>query len=129
MLRDLYVRGKCRDVILPMTVLRRLDSILELRKAAVLELKAQLDAGQSSRRRPANVPRVLFETNRERSGPFASTCDAKNGPNMVPPAGLADGHVNEIRSFGIWRPPPFCRSDRDAVFSRARPLSRPWDFK
>lgn len=28
-LRDLYVRGKYRDVILPMTVLRRLDSLLE----------------------------------------------------------------------------------------------------
>lgn len=45
-LRDLYVRGKYRDVILPMTVLRRLDSILEPRKSAVLELKAHLDAAQ-----------------------------------------------------------------------------------
>ena len=27
-LRDLYVRGKYRDVILPMTVLRRLDAFL-----------------------------------------------------------------------------------------------------
>lgn len=26
-LRDLYVRGKYRDVILPMTVLRRLDAV------------------------------------------------------------------------------------------------------
>ena len=26
-LRDLYVRGKYRDVILPMTVLRRLDAL------------------------------------------------------------------------------------------------------
>ena len=46
MLRDLYVRGKYRDVILPMTVLRRLDSILEPGKSAVLELKAQLDVAQ-----------------------------------------------------------------------------------
>lgn len=45
-LRDLYVRGKYRDVILPMTALRRLDSILEPRKSAVLELKAHLDAAQ-----------------------------------------------------------------------------------
>ena len=45
-LRDLYVRGKYRDVILPMTVLRRLDSILEPRKSAVLKLKAQLDMAQ-----------------------------------------------------------------------------------
>ena len=45
-LRDLYVRGKYRDVILPMTVLRRLDSILEPGKSAVLELKTQLDVAQ-----------------------------------------------------------------------------------
>ncbi len=42
-LRDLYVRGKYRDVILPMTVLRRLDSLLEPTKAAVLARKAMLD--------------------------------------------------------------------------------------
>lgn len=36
-LRDVYVRGKYRDVILPMTVLRRLDSLLEQTKQAVLE--------------------------------------------------------------------------------------------
>jgi type I restriction enzyme M protein len=32
-LRDLYVRGKYRDVILPMTVLRRLDAVLESRQS------------------------------------------------------------------------------------------------
>ena len=42
-LRDLYVRGKYRDVILPMTVLRRLDAVLEERKQAVLDMKAMLD--------------------------------------------------------------------------------------
>ena len=42
-LRDLYVRGKYRDVILPMTVLRRLDSLLELSQPAVLEMKTSLD--------------------------------------------------------------------------------------
>ena len=43
-LRDLYVRGKYRDVILPMTVLRRLDAVLEGSKQAVLDMKASLDA-------------------------------------------------------------------------------------
>ena len=43
-LRDLYVRGKYRDVILPMTVLRRLDAVLEDTKPAVLAMRAQLDA-------------------------------------------------------------------------------------
>ena len=42
-LRDVYVRGKYRDVILPMTVLRRLDAVLEPTKQAVLETKAWLD--------------------------------------------------------------------------------------
>ena len=42
-LRDLYVRGKYRDVILPMTVLRRLDAVLEDSKQAVLDMKANLD--------------------------------------------------------------------------------------
>ncbi len=36
-LRDVFVRGKYRDVILPMFVLRRLDVLLEPNKAAVLE--------------------------------------------------------------------------------------------
>ena len=43
-LRDLYVRGKYRDVILPMTVLRRLDAVLEDSKQSVLDMKATLDA-------------------------------------------------------------------------------------
>lgn len=42
-LRDLYVRGKYRDVILPMTVLRRLDAVLEPTKQAVLDMKKSLD--------------------------------------------------------------------------------------
>jgi type I restriction enzyme M protein len=42
-LRDLYVRGKYRDVILPMTVIRRLDAVLEPTKQAVLDMKAKLD--------------------------------------------------------------------------------------
>ena len=42
-LRDLYVRGKYRDVILPMTVLRRLDAVLEPSKQKVLDEKQWLD--------------------------------------------------------------------------------------
>jgi len=43
-LRDIYVRGKYRDVILPMIVIRRLDALLEPTKEAVLKMKATLDA-------------------------------------------------------------------------------------
>ncbi|MCC6187901.1 MAG: SAM-dependent DNA methyltransferase [Anaerolineales bacterium] len=42
-LRDVYVRGKYRDVILPMMVLRRLDAVLEPTKAEVLAMKERLD--------------------------------------------------------------------------------------
>ncbi len=43
-LRDVYVRGKYRDVILPMVVLRRLDALLEPTKMDVLEeVKYQKD--------------------------------------------------------------------------------------
>ncbi|MCU5786159.1 type I restriction-modification system subunit M [Alloalcanivorax marinus] len=47
-LRDVYVRGKYRDVILPMVVLRRLDTLLMPTKEAVLEevrfQKEEMDA-------------------------------------------------------------------------------------
>jgi len=43
-LRDIYVRGKYRDVILPMVVIRRLDAVLEgSAKKAVLDMKARMD--------------------------------------------------------------------------------------
>lgn len=45
-LRDVYVRGKYRDVILPMTVIRRLDTMLEGAKKKVLEMKKILDDAQ-----------------------------------------------------------------------------------
>ncbi len=43
-LRDVYVRGKYRDVILPMTVIRRLDAVLEPTKDEVLQMKDRMDA-------------------------------------------------------------------------------------
>jgi type I restriction enzyme M protein len=46
-LRDIYVRGKYRDVILPMVVLRRLDALLESTKEAVMEeLRFQRDEAE-----------------------------------------------------------------------------------
>ena len=52
-LRDIYVRGKYRDVILPMTVIRRLDAMLEETKPAVLEMKKRLDAAGIDNQWPA----------------------------------------------------------------------------
>jgi len=52
-LRDVYVRGKYRDVILPMTVIRRLDAMLEDTKSAVLAIKEKMDAAGITNQWPA----------------------------------------------------------------------------
>ncbi len=52
-LRDVYVRGKYRDVILPMTVIRRLDVLLEPSKDDVLKMKKQLDGAGISNQHAA----------------------------------------------------------------------------
>ena len=52
-LRDLFVRGKYRDVILPMFVLRRLDAVLELTKQDVLDTKKMLDDAGITEQRAA----------------------------------------------------------------------------
>ena len=53
MLRDLFVRGKYRDVILPMFVLRRLDAVLEPTQKLVLETKEMLDKAGITEQRAA----------------------------------------------------------------------------
>ncbi len=52
-LRDVYVCGKYRDVILPMTVIRRLDAMLEPAKQAVLTMKKTLDTAKIDNQWPA----------------------------------------------------------------------------
>jgi type I restriction enzyme M protein len=47
-LRDLYVRGKYRDVILPMTVLRRLDAVLEPNEAGRARHEGQCSTARAS---------------------------------------------------------------------------------
>lgn len=52
-LRDVYVRGKYRDVILPMTVIRRIDAVLEPTKQTVISMKEQLDKARITNQHPA----------------------------------------------------------------------------
>ena len=52
-LRDVYRRGEYRDIILPMTVIRRLDTMLEGTKQDVLAMKKQLDAAEIANQWPA----------------------------------------------------------------------------
>ena len=47
-LRDVYVRGKYRDVILPMTVIVRLDAMLERTKEKVKKMNEKLEAANFS---------------------------------------------------------------------------------
>ena len=61
-LRDVYVRGKYRDVILPMTVLRRLDR--SPTKQAVLDMKAWLERIVAQKARSARLPCQAFSTPR-----------------------------------------------------------------
>ena len=78
-LRDVYVRGKYRDVILPFTVLRRLDAVLEEKRAAAAKeaedfaqqqrdaAKAQADKILSDAKDAAESERqkIVAEANRE----------------------------------------------------------------
>lgn len=52
-LRDVYVRGKYRDVILPMTVIRRLDAMLENSKENVLDMKKKMEEAKIDNQWPA----------------------------------------------------------------------------
>lgn len=70
-LRDVFVRGKYRDIILPFTVLRRLDALLVPTKQAVLEANAflieqQIDdksaLGNDSGYEFWNISKYTFET-------------------------------------------------------------------
>ena len=91
-LRGVYVRGKYRGVILPMTVLRRLDVVLEPTKQAVLERKVWLDKhGIVEQEEPLRQPAgQAFFLRSDIESPLASTqstdpavCNAVTGTNSV----------------------------------------------
>lgn len=48
LIRDSFKRGKYQDVILPLTVLRRLDAVLSPKKEAVLEANARYQASSTT---------------------------------------------------------------------------------
>ena len=134
-LRDLYVRGKYRDVILPMTVLRRLDSVLEDGKQSVLDMKTMLDeagvveqdsALRQAAGKPSITPRVL---------PCATCAPAPAASNSRPTfeLGSTDSHPT-CRTFwtasnSVTRSRTFPRltpsaPDREAHFARYQPEPR-----
>ena len=69
LIRDTFKRGKYQDVILPLTVLRRLDCVLAPTKAKVLETQARykgkLDNLDAQLRRGAGHPVDLSNVGHE----------------------------------------------------------------
>lgn len=66
-LRDVFVRGKYRDVILPMTVIRRLDCLLEDTKDKILQTDAFLEKNKITQKNAALSKAVgypFFNTSR-----------------------------------------------------------------
>ena len=136
-LRDLYVRGKYRDVILPMTVLRRLDAVLEGSKQAVLDMNASLDGAGVVEQDPAlrqaagqafyNTSRFTLRDLRARANRQQLTADFHGLPRRV----LAQraGHPGQFRvpqpdSAAV---PRGCAGhpDREAHLARHQPEPRP----
>lgn len=54
-LRDVYVRGKYRDVIIPMTLIKRFDSVIEPKKANIMELKEMAEKQRSDVRKTLDI--------------------------------------------------------------------------
>jgi len=65
LIRDSFKRGKYQDVILPLTVLRRIDCVLEPTKKRVLDVNAKLK-GKLENRDPQlrKASGFAFESNR-----------------------------------------------------------------
>jgi type I restriction enzyme M protein len=68
-LRDVYVRGKYRDVILPMVVIRRLDALLEPTKLQVIDRVAKLREQKLS----AEHIETVLVTSKTSGHPFVNT--------------------------------------------------------
>ena len=67
LLRDLYVRGKYHDVIPPMTVIRRLDALLEPTRQQVLTEKSGSTKPASLTKRASCAKRLARPSTTHRS--------------------------------------------------------------
>ena len=138
-LRDLYVRGKYRDLILPMTVLRRLDAVLVDSKPNVLEMKTVLDqtgvVEQDAALRQA-AGQAFYNTSKftlrdlraSRQPPAASNSRPTSRPisTASPPMSRTSSRTSSsaIRSRALeGRRPP--HADREAHLARRQPQPRP----
>lgn len=96
-LRDVYVRGHYRNVILPMTVIRRLDSVLEPTKQEVLARKQQLDKDrivQEENLKPEETKSFVHDVFQDGSIPTTGTTITK----ILPPISrFAEGNPYAIK--------------------------------
>ena len=118
-LRDLYVRGKYRDVILPMTVLRRLDAVLEGSKQAVLDMKSSLDGAGVVEQDPAlrqAAGQAFYNTSRFTLRDFVPAPTGSSSPPTSRPTSTGSR--------------PTCRTSsttsNSATRSRGCPAPTPW---
>lgn len=81
-LRDVYMRGKYRDVILPMTVIRRLDAVLEPAKKSVLEMKERLDKAGIVNQDPALKKELLKRLSSDLTSRFGRGFSQRNLEQM-----------------------------------------------
>ena len=82
-LRDLYVRGKYRDVILPMTVLRRFDAVLEPTKQAVLEHEGVARRRRASSTRTARCVTRPARPSTTRRSSRCATCASRTSQQQL----------------------------------------------
>lgn len=61
-LRDVYVRGKYRDIILPMTVIKRLDSVLEPKKKQALDFIEENSFIKNLEDKHSHISRAIGES-------------------------------------------------------------------
>ena len=74
-LRDIFVRGKYRDIILPFTVLRRLDALLVPTKDKVLEARDFLIKQNIDNKKAPNLNLMVEKKSAICSAETASVCE------------------------------------------------------
>jgi len=93
LLRDSFKRSKYPDVVLPFTVLRRIDCVLEPTKEKVLALNAKLKARGLENRDPQlrRASGVAFYNTSRRLAPHPGRARSTTAPGSMTHCGLAVG--------------------------------------
>ena len=99
LIRDTFKRGKYQDVILPLTVLRRLDCVLAPTKERVLERQAELrDRGLEDLDRQLRVASgfAFYNTSRYDFWEATGRCSQRGRQLEKPYCGLQSEHARGL---------------------------------